>query len=259
MNVKLLIDGIVRQTTVLIAQLSTAAGIRAPLAHVADQVFLQLAREIEAQGVGRKVVADMFGLAIRSYQTKMQRLTESESQRDKTLWQAILDYLASTTASREQVLHRFQHDPEREVVAILNDLVNSGICYRTGRGRAAVYGLATEDARRAVLRQDELDSVANFLWLTVHLEEPIRREVLLARHADLGAQASRAIDLLLQDGRLSSEADGSLRASNFFVAAGSEQGWEEPCSTTSRPWRRRSPPRRIRRARATQSSNAAEA
>lgn len=49
-NTKLLIDAIVRQTTVLIAQLSTAAGIRAPLAHVADQVFVELSRELEAQG-----------------------------------------------------------------------------------------------------------------------------------------------------------------------------------------------------------------
>jgi hypothetical protein len=63
MNAKLLIDAIVQQTTVLIAQLSTAAGIRSPLAHIADQVFLDLAREIEQQGVSRKVVADMFGPA----------------------------------------------------------------------------------------------------------------------------------------------------------------------------------------------------
>lgn len=65
MNVKLLVDGIMRQTTVLIAQLSTSAGVRAPLAHMADQVFLSLSREIEAQGVARKVVADMFGLRMR--------------------------------------------------------------------------------------------------------------------------------------------------------------------------------------------------
>jgi hypothetical protein len=57
MNVKLLVDAIMRQTTVLIAQISTAAGVRAPLAHLADQVFLSLAKEIEAQGVGKKVVA----------------------------------------------------------------------------------------------------------------------------------------------------------------------------------------------------------
>jgi hypothetical protein len=77
MNVRLLIDGIVHQTTVLLAQLSTAAGVRAPLAHVADQVFLDLSREIESQGIGRKVVADMFGMALRAYQKKVQRLDES--------------------------------------------------------------------------------------------------------------------------------------------------------------------------------------
>ncbi len=36
MDAKLLIDAIVQQTTVLIAHLSTSAGLRAPLAHVAD-------------------------------------------------------------------------------------------------------------------------------------------------------------------------------------------------------------------------------
>ena len=77
MNSKLLVDAIVRQTTVLIAQVCTAAGVRAPLAHIADQVFLGLSREIEAQGVGRKIVADMFGMALRSYQKKVQRLAES--------------------------------------------------------------------------------------------------------------------------------------------------------------------------------------
>jgi hypothetical protein len=75
MQTRHLIDGIVRQTTVLIAQLSTAGGVRSPLAHVADQVFVSLAREIESQGVGRKVAADMFGLALRTYQKKIQRLT----------------------------------------------------------------------------------------------------------------------------------------------------------------------------------------
>jgi hypothetical protein len=89
----LLIDSIVRQTTVLIANLSTAAGIRAPLAHVADEVFLRLASEIEAQGVGHKVVADMFGLALRSYQKKVERSTESPSARERTLWEALLELI----------------------------------------------------------------------------------------------------------------------------------------------------------------------
>ena len=41
MNTPLLIDSIVRQVTVLIAQLGTAGGLRAPMAHLANQVFLQ--------------------------------------------------------------------------------------------------------------------------------------------------------------------------------------------------------------------------
>src|SRR6185436_3375326 len=129
MNVRLLIDGIVRQTTILIAQLSTAAGARAPLARVADQVFLDLAREIEAQGVGRKVVADMFGLALRSYQKKIQRLSESATVKNQTLWQAMLDFLKDGSKTRERILDRFHRDGDREVGAILNDLVSSGLVY----------------------------------------------------------------------------------------------------------------------------------
>jgi hypothetical protein len=51
MKAHYLIDAIVRQTTVLINQLATAGGVRAPLAHVASQVFLDLAKDLEAQGV----------------------------------------------------------------------------------------------------------------------------------------------------------------------------------------------------------------
>lgn len=52
MRTQLLIDSIVRQTTVLIAQLATAGGFRAPLAHLAEQVFRDLARALHEQGRG---------------------------------------------------------------------------------------------------------------------------------------------------------------------------------------------------------------
>src|SRR5688500_2738768 len=56
MNSRLLIDAFVRQTMVLIAQVATMAGVRTPLAHVANQVFLDLTQALEQQGLGRKVV-----------------------------------------------------------------------------------------------------------------------------------------------------------------------------------------------------------
>ena len=44
MNSRLLVDTIVRQTMVLIAQVATTEGARTPLAHIASQVFMDLTR-----------------------------------------------------------------------------------------------------------------------------------------------------------------------------------------------------------------------
>lgn len=108
MNAQVLIDSIVRQVTVLIAQLATSGGIRAPLSHVANQVFLDLARELEEQGLSRKVSADMFGMALRAYIRKVRRLSEAETEKGRTLWQALLDFVASEgIVTRERVIERF--------------------------------------------------------------------------------------------------------------------------------------------------------
>ena len=86
-----LIQAIVRQTTVLIAQLATSGGSRAPLAQVASQVFLDLVTELERQGVSRKVSADMFGLGLRTFQRKIRRIAESSTERERSLWEAVLE------------------------------------------------------------------------------------------------------------------------------------------------------------------------
>ena len=51
MNTKLLVDTIVRQTMVLIAQLATSQGVRTPLAHVAGQVFMPIVDDAEGHGL----------------------------------------------------------------------------------------------------------------------------------------------------------------------------------------------------------------
>ncbi|MFP4601021.1 MAG: hypothetical protein ACLFVJ_22425 [Persicimonas sp.] len=128
MNVKILIDTLIQQTTVLIAQLATTAGIRAPLAHVANQIFLDLSNELEAQGVTRKVAADMFGLALRSYQLKIQRLSESLTERDRSLWEAVLDYIRDQEMVRRvDVLTRFAHDDDSSVKGILRRVIAKSV------------------------------------------------------------------------------------------------------------------------------------
>jgi hypothetical protein len=116
------IDAIMRQTIVLIAQFSATAGIRAPLAHLADEVFLRLSEELESQGVSRKLVADMFGMTLRTYQRRVQRLRESATDQGKTLWQSVLEHLErKQCASRRELLDRFRHDDPEAVAAVLNE------------------------------------------------------------------------------------------------------------------------------------------
>jgi len=59
------------------------------------QVFVELSRELEAQGLNQKVSADMFGMALRSYQRKVQRLGESSTVCGRSLWEAVYDFVRS--------------------------------------------------------------------------------------------------------------------------------------------------------------------
>jgi hypothetical protein len=224
-NLKLLIDGVVRQTTVLIAQLSTASGVRAPLAHVADQVFVELAREIEAQGVRRQVAADMFGLALRSYQKKMRRLSESASVGERTLWQAVLDLVEREQPTRRRLVERFERDGEREVAAVLKDLVRSGLVSMTGTGNQALYTVTSQALRDKLSRETDLDGVANLAWLSVFRREVETTAELADALAVEPALAARAVEELVRSGRLT-ETDGKLASCNVVLPVGAEQGWE---------------------------------
>lgn len=225
MDVKVLIDAIVRQTTVLIAQLSTSAGIRAPLSHVADRVFLELASEIEAQGVGRKVVADMFGLALRSYQKKVQRLTESATVRNRTLWEAVLDYLAEQgSVTRERLFERFRHDPEQSLAAVLSDLSSEGLVYVTGKGLTTVYGLSSEADRARVAESGRKESVRGIVWQALYRSPATVPE--LTQSLGLDAKTVQgAVDALSAEGRVQ-QSNGQFRAETFLVPVGAELGWE---------------------------------
>ena len=230
MNPRHLIDSIVQQTTVLVAQLSTAAGLRSPLAHVVDEVFLSLAQEIERQGVSRKVVADMFGLALRSYQRKVQRLEESGSVRGQTLWEAVLDHVSEhAPLQRRLVFERFRSDDEAAITAVLTDLVASGFLYSSGRGDFTVYG-ATSEADRKVLSIDEAgEGLAILVWGTVFRSPGLTTAELLRSTRASEGELRAALARLLADGRVTRTGesdDDSLPAAPFVIEVGDPQGWE---------------------------------
>jgi hypothetical protein len=229
-NSKLLIDAIVHQTTILIAQLSTAAGIRAPLAHVADQVFLELSREIEAQGVSRKVAADMFGLAIRTYQKKVQRLTESVTVRDRTLWEAALDHLQVAGAlSRRELLEHFHRDDPIVVGSVLNDLVSSGLVYRTGAAESSVFGITKKSDRDRALREQRRASLAPIVWVKIYRSGGLTLSALNEQFPGEEAALTEALTTLQADGQVQlrcAGVDAVYRSSTFLVPVGAEHGWE---------------------------------
>jgi hypothetical protein len=225
MDLKLLIDGIVRQTTVLVAQISTSAGSRSPLSHVVDQVFFELASEIEAQGVKRRVAADMFGLALRAYQKKMRRLTESRSERDRTLWEAVLSFVGEAEVTRSRIEERFQHDGPREVAAVLHDLVRGGLVYATGAGEHAVYGVTSEDVRNRVTQSGRLEGLMNVVWLKVFRGEASSVDELCTQLPVSSVETRRAVEELLKIGRLTQGKEG-LTSTNVVLPLGAAHGWE---------------------------------
>lgn len=230
MNSKTLIDSLVRQTTVLIAHVATAAGLRAPLAHVASQVFVDLTTELERQGLGQKVIADMFGLALRSYQQKLRRLSESETDQGRTLWEAVYAFISERqVVRRPDVLQRFCRDYEASVKSILKDLGESGLVYRTGAGDATVYRAAPPEDFLVDASRDEEGNAA-LLWLTIYRQGP-STTAQLQQSVSLEPEAlQRALERLVLDQRVTSEGESGAsrryRTGHCLIPLGARRGWE---------------------------------
>ncbi|MGC4065100.1 MAG: hypothetical protein QM784_10735 [Polyangiaceae bacterium] len=233
MNPQILIDAIVRQTMVLIARVSTVDGVRSPLSHVADEVFMGLVRELESQGLGKKVIADMFGLALRSYRQKVQRLTESVTTRGVTLWIAIHDFLAKRdSTTRAELLERFKNDEEKTVRGILNDLVESGLVQRSGRGQDARYRVATNEELEELGASSAVNSIetnAALVWVHVYRGSPIHKDTLAQMLPLTPAALDSAIAHLVADERIRLETrpDGIYCATErCLIPVGEAAGWE---------------------------------
>ncbi len=224
----LLVDTLVRQSMVMIARLSTAGGIRAPLAHLAGQVFVDLTDELRAQGLGHKVIADMFGMTLRAYHAKVRRLNGELDSRSRSLWQAVADYLeAKSTVTRAEMLRRFRNDDQAQVISILNDLVSSGWVFRKGESVSTVYRLA--DERDLSSQSADRDAVASVLWVVLRRQGPLDEAELRAavgaadpdvmREALIKLEEEQRIERRVQEGR------EIFSSTSCVIPLGSESGW----------------------------------
>lgn len=227
MNASLLIDSVVRQVTVLVAQLATSGGVRAPVAHIANQVFLELSKELSAQGISRKVSADMFGMALRAYIRKLRRISEGNTEQGHTLWQAVLNFTRSqSVVSRERLLKRFEHDGELEVSAILRDLVESGLVFSSGSGKATAYRAATDEELGELSRLSNDAGSDELVWVWIFRSGPVTENDLALQLSRPREELAPSLERLLADGRLRRLDDGRLHAQEFLIPMGASVGWE---------------------------------
>lgn len=233
MNSQILIDAIVRHTTVLIARISTADGTRSPLRHIADEVFAGLVAELDNQRVSKKIIADMFGMALRSYRQKVQRMGESATTRGETLWSALQNHLAEREkATRREILEHFESDDETSVRGILNDLVESGFVVRSGRGEETTYRAATEEELRdvgAALEDQPVESLAALAWLQVYREGPTTLQDLEKLIPVSSTSLGEALEQLEGNGRVTRrDVNGQdiYTAEHVLIPIGEAAGWE---------------------------------
>jgi hypothetical protein len=223
-----LIDAVVRQTTVLIAALATASGQRAPLAGLANQVFTDLVKELKQQGLGNKVIADMFGLALRTYHGKVARFSESRSERGRSLWEAVLGYLQERgTVTRAQVLERFARDDDAVVRGVLKDLVDTGLVFVSGTGDHTSYRAAAPADIAGTPGHDE--ALANLLLVAINRHGPIARADLHELVSIEEPALQRALYLLEQSGRVHRSGSGAAeryRCERLVIPFHDPAGWE---------------------------------
>jgi hypothetical protein len=228
MDGRTLIDAIVRQTTIMIAQLATAGGNRAHLAHTANQVFLDLGAALREQGMGAKGIADMFGMALRTYHLRVQRLSESRTDRGRTLWDAVLEHVQRRgPSSRAEIFERFSYDDETILRSLLRDLVNSGLLYRTGRGDHVRYGVVAGAAAPANAPEQTL---ADLICLTANRLAPATLDDI-ANAISVQPQALRpALEEAVRQGRIrslgGSGTEERFTSEGCVIPLGEAQGWE---------------------------------
>jgi hypothetical protein len=229
-NVRLLIDAVVRQTMVLVAELATSGGLRAPLSHVAGQAFLELARELENQGVGKKVSADMFGMALRTYQRRTQRLSQSLTDRGRSLWEATLEFIEqSGVVRRDDVLRRFRHDDEASVRGVLRDLTDSGLVFSSGAGATLAFRAATKDEVSTLRRGSDSLGLESFVWSAIYREGEITPAALAERTSLNAAELAGVVDSLIASGKVEREGSGEterLHSSRLVLGSDDPAGWE---------------------------------
>lgn len=229
METRTLIHALVREFADLLAELATHDGMLVSVADVPDRLFLELSRAIERRGIGRKVVADLFGVTLRSLQRKTARVGDDVEVETRTAWSDALAFLHErgpvSRAAFEQALRRYD---TATLASVLHGLEAGGAIVRRGSGSSATLDVAdagpgSEDPGTAARALEAL------VWVTVYRRGPLEREALLQLVPAASERVEDAIAALHLDGRVRVVRDGErtmYESTQFAVPSGTAFGFE---------------------------------
>ncbi len=197
---------------------------------MADQVFSDLVAELDRQGVGRKVSADMFGMGLRTYRRNVQRLRESSTMRGRSLWESVLSYVKENgVVDRAQVVTRFVRDDESQVKAVLHDLCQSQLLAVSGSGLSAKYRAALIEETGGPSRSLDRDAGDDLLVALMYREGPLTSKQVATMAREDPAKVDERLGRLVAQGRIQRVDDGNdtrYRAEALVIPLGAEGGWE---------------------------------
>jgi len=215
---------------ILVAHLATAGGVRAPLAHVANQVFADLSEQLAAQGVKKTVIADMFGMALSTYHRRVRAAAESKTDAGRSVWEAVVDFIRENEpAPAAVVLGRFSRDDAAVVASVLKDLTDSGIVYRAGKGGNAVYRVASPSDFAAVDGGSRALAVRNIVWLTIVRRGPMDLAAIASETRETEDACREHVETLVASGVIEARSSGGrteYESRRFDVPVGQSEGWE---------------------------------
>src|SRR5690606_39184456 len=111
---------------------------------------------------------------------------------------------------RVDVLHRFRRDDELSVKAILSDLVESGLLFRSGREQATAYRAARADELRLGSVEQSDAALRDCAWVLLHQLGPMDASEL-APMLSLETDAARQLlDALVAEQRARLDGSGGF-------------------------------------------------
>jgi hypothetical protein len=166
----------------------------------------------------------MFGMALRSYQAKLRRLNDPDTRGVATLWQDLYADRSNGNATRVELERRYRAHPPAKIAATLQDMVQSGLAYASGKGRQTLFGFTSDADRQHLNVTEEQRVLLDLGWYLVACGAAGTRDELVRELRCDHARALAVIDELVRSARLV-QAGERLTAKRLELGS-KEAGWE---------------------------------